>query len=179
MNKEDFLREEYISLREEIKETKSRLFRLAALGIIGMPAAYSTAELYSIDVLILSLPLLMCTVILLYLSESRALMRCGTYIKNKIESGVDGNGDRTIGWESWLSRNDESGPDRRAVDKIIAVFFYLLFTFYYIASSQLAIDLANNKYGILGAASALGFYIAIGILFLWYLFTNYKVSTST
>jgi hypothetical protein len=179
MDKGEFLKNEYISLRDEIKETKTRLFRLAAVGIVGMPSAYTVAKLYSVDALILSLPLLICTLVLIYLAESKALMRCGTYIKYVIENNVEGCLAAGVGWEHWLSKQDSGGPDRRAVDKLMAAFFYLLFVFYYFASSNLAVSLASEKYGVVGMAAVLGLYIAIGIIFLWILFINYKASTST
>ena len=86
MDKFEFVKMEYLTLKEEIKETKNRIFKLAGLGVVGMPAAYFIAKTHKIEALILSLPVLICTLLLLFLSESRALMRCGAYIKESIAS---------------------------------------------------------------------------------------------
>ncbi len=179
MIKRQFLRIEYVSLREEIKETKARLFKLAALGIIGMPAAYSTAKINQIDVLVLSLPLLICAILLLYLSESRSLMRCGSYIKQITENNIEDNTEPKVGWEHWLSENDSGITDKRAVDKLIAIFFYFIFAFYYIAASYLSVVLANDKFKIIGLSVSLGIYLAIGIVFIWFLCLNFNASTRT
>ena len=85
MENDKFLIQQYISLREEVKETKARIFKLAGLGIVGMPASYFLAHTYKLEILIISLPILICTILLLFLAENRALMRCGMYIKEHIE----------------------------------------------------------------------------------------------
>jgi hypothetical protein len=102
MERDKFMEIEYQTLREEIKQTKDRIFKLAGFGLIGMPSAYSFANIYDIQVLVLSLPIMICTIFLLFLSETRALMRCGTYIKNKLEPNINNNADTRIGWEAWL-----------------------------------------------------------------------------
>ncbi|MBB28650.1 MAG: hypothetical protein CME25_07080 [Gemmatimonadetes bacterium] len=67
-----------------------------------MPSAYFLAQSQKVEVLILSLPILICTVLLLYLAESRSQMRCGSYIKDQIEASVSAQVDSFIGWEMWL-----------------------------------------------------------------------------
>ncbi len=85
----DFLIEEYKTLREEIKETKSRIFQLAILGLTGVPSSYFLAESYdNLKILRSSLPILICTFLFFFLSETRALMRCGQFIKENIEPVV-------------------------------------------------------------------------------------------
>ena len=116
MEKSEFLRYEYLTLREEIKETKARIFKLAGIGIVGMPSAYFFAKAYQLEVLVMSLPILICTVVLLYLSESRALMRCGQYIRTKIEPAIiDTHGICGTGWECWLE--EKAKGDRRGGSK--------------------------------------------------------------
>lgn len=180
MDKNDFLLHEYLTLREEVKETKSRIFKLAGFGIIGMPSGYLFAQTYKIDILIMSLPILICTILLLFLSESRALMRCGLYIKNHIEPELVTSSDtHVIGWEEWLEQRSKGMPRRRLVDILVVVFFYILFLFYYIASVALAARTCMAKYGIIGFSSILGIYIALGILFVGFLLISFKHSTST
>lgn len=180
MNRSEFLKLEYETLREEIKETKSRLFKLAGLGVVGMPSAYSLAQVYKIDVLILSLPILICTLVLLYLSESGALMRCGRYIRVRIEAEITNGAGRGVnGWEHWLEERAKGEPNRRRVDQFLAVFFYLVFVFYYVASVSLAAGMAKVSYGDVGFAVALGAYVALGILSLYFLFSGFRRITTT
>ena len=180
MNRADFRKCEYVTLREEIKETKGRIFRLAGLGIIGMPSSYFLAATYELEILILSLPILICIVLLLYISESRALMRGGRYIKTKIESYIEDAGELDVkGWEHWLEQKTSAERGRRTVDKLVTVFFYILFLFYYIASVSLAVETANSQWGVIGFAVTIGFYVGTGILFIGFLGYCFKHSTST
>jgi hypothetical protein len=179
MERSRFLENEYITLREEIKNTKERLFRLAGIGLVGVPAAYSVAKIYDIKVLVLSLPILICIIVLLYMSESRALMRCGSYIKKKIERNVEGNLECQLGWEHWLSKAPKNKSDRRAVDKFLATFFFLLFAFYYGASVHLASTTAYESFGLLGLSLTLAAYSAIGIVFSWFFAINFSASIKT
>jgi len=180
MDKLDLLKLEYCTLREEIKETKNRIFRLAGLGVVGMPAAYFLARTYKIDALVLSLPILICTLLLLFLSETRALMRCGKYIKEEIETATtDENDKMVLAWEHWLEESPKGETDRRLVDKFLTIFFYLLFFYYYVASVYLATDSAHSKFGIYGSALSLAIYVGGGIVFIALLLSNYKGVTST
>lgn len=179
MQREEFLKCEYQSLRDEITETKARIFRLAGFGLVGMPAAYYLAQTYQIEVLVLSLPVLICTLVLLYFAESRALMRCGSYIRNNIEPLVFGREKNRGGWESWLAQNPHGEADRRIVDKLVAFFFYLLFLYYYVASVHLASTNARELFGAVGFAVTLAVYVGIGIVFLAFMITNFRFLTQT
>jgi len=68
MNKDDFLKMEYCTLREEIKETKSRIFKIAGLAIIGTPSAYFLGKALQMELFTLFLPGFICTILLFYLS---------------------------------------------------------------------------------------------------------------
>ena len=110
-----------------------------------MSSAYFLAQSQKVEVLILSLPILICTVLLLYLAESRSLMRCGSYIKDQIEASVSAQVDGFTGWEMWLQKKSAGKEiERRSVDRIVAVFFYLLFIFYYLASVALAARMGES-----------------------------------
>jgi hypothetical protein len=152
MERDEFLLQEYQTLREEIRETKSRIFKLA-FGMLGIPTAYIIAERYQdtsvsagLPVLSLSLPLIVMTLTLLFTAESRALMRTGRYIKNFIEPRVNwdtkpdpiANGAVLRGWETWLEVRSVDEPKRRIVDQLVSYFFYGLFVLYYIGSVLLA-----------------------------------------
>jgi hypothetical protein len=79
MDRGTFLELEYQTLQEEIAQTKDHRFKLVGFGFIGMPSAYYLAnaidKLPDLEVLVLSFPLLICVIVLLYISESRTIMR--------------------------------------------------------------------------------------------------------
>lgn len=181
MDWSEFTKLEYVSLREEIKETKARLFKLAGAALVALPAAQSFASTYKLLALTLFLPLLIIAVVFLFMAESRALMRVGTYIMREIEprittSRVDGT---CGGWENWLSRRRANEPSRRTVDKLVACCFYLLFFFYYAAAVYLAATLAADLFGYVGLGVAYGAYIGLGLLLAGLLAMNFQHSVET
>jgi hypothetical protein len=173
MNKEDFKKMEYCTLREEIKETKSRIFKIAGLAIIGTPSAYFLGKALQMELFTLFLPAFICIILLFYLSESHALMRCGYYIKTNIENEVDNQG-----WENWLEQRTESG-DRRLVDKLVNIFFNFIFIMYYIAAVFEADKIAFKILGTVTAEYIRGIYSGIFIIFIAIMIYSWPRSTST
>ena len=174
VDRSEFIKLEYQTLRKEIEESKSRILRLAGVGLIGTPSAYFLVEAYQIDFLVFSLPVLICIVLLLFLSEIHAIMRCGRYIRTKIEPEVQDH----EGWEAWLEESQRVIPNRRSVDKLVNISFYLLFGLYYIASVSLAGSLALSRYG--GAGYVLySFYTALGVALVYILCKSWGETTST
>lgn len=179
LERSDFLKSEYDTLRIEIKDTKERIFKLAGIGLIGTPVAYFLSSAYSIDAIILTLPVFICTILLLYISESHALMRCGRYIRTIIEPKVkelDGEG-----WEEWLETDERNERDRRFVDKLVNISFYILFILYYIASVLLAGHTAASIFKDVEILVDViyGIYGGLGVVFIYFMLTVWKSSTST
>jgi len=173
MDKHEFMKQQYITLREEVKETKDRIFKTMGFGLVVVPASHFLSQAYKIDTVILSLPILVVVVALIYLAENNALMRCGRYLKLHIEPEIK----EVIGWEVWLETR--SSYDTRAVDKYLSYAFYLLFLVYFAGSVFLVTRFALQTYGTLTTALLLGTYVAIGIWFVIFLFKNIKISTTT
>lgn len=78
------------------------MFRLVIGGGAVVPTAQYLANAYSIGTIMLVLPLIVVVMVMLFLSENHAMMRAGTYIKEEIETHVDG----IRGWETWLNSPD-------------------------------------------------------------------------
>ena len=173
MNKQDFLKEQFLTLRKEIEATKSRIFKSLGFGLVIVPTSHFFAKSYKIDTIILSIPILVIVVALIYLSENNALMRCGRYIRLHIEPEIEG----VIGWEKFLETPSEIDP--RSVDKYLSYCFYLLFFVYFAGSVFLAGRFSLEQYGLTVHSVLLGAYIAIGIWFLTYLLRSIRVSTRT
>jgi hypothetical protein len=180
MRRADFVEHEYLTLRDEIKESKERLFRLAGLALIGPPSAYVFAEAQKLHTLAMTLPILVCSLVLLYLAESHAIMRCGRYIKTRIEGEKDNNGELLAGWETWLEERAKGERDRRVVDKYIALFFYIIFFLYYSAAVALAWDAARTlQLHSPWHEFIVGGYAALGVLLIVFLIWGYKDAIET
>ena len=182
MNRAEFSKAEFEVLKDEIKNSKEKMFKLAVGSIVGIPTAYSIAEKTNIGPLIYSLPFLICTVTLVYLSESLAVMRAGRYIRLYIEPDIVDAGDRSIkGWEDWLEKRHSPSdePHRRSVDRLLALFFYIMFIFYYVVSAILAVQRAIPIYPPVAVAIGVAIYISIGIFFIGFLIYMFKRSVGT
>lgn len=173
MDKAEFQKNQYLTLRKEIEESKNRVFQTMGFGLVVVPGSHFLAQAYKIDTVILSLPLLVIVVALVYLSESNAIMRCGRYIKHNIEPS---NSD-VVGWEKWLELR--SSYDTRDVDKHMSSAFYLLFLVYFAGSVFMAARFSLSEFGSLATAVMLGLYVAVGVWFLLFLIKSRRVSTTT
>ena len=173
MDKAEFLKNQYLTLRKEVEESKNRVFQTMGFGLVVVPGSHFLAQAYKIDTVTLSLPLLVVVVALVYLSENSAIMRCGRYIKQHVEPNVAD----VVGWEQWLEMR--SSYDTRAVDKHMSYAFYLLFLVYFGGSVFMASKFSFTEFGMLPTAALLGAYIAVGIWFLIFLIKSTRVSTTT
>ncbi len=119
----DLRRDYFISLREEIKATKTRVFLLLVIGVIGAPLL--TYMVFHTDQLIMKLvaPFAVLLLLVLYLSEQTMLMRAGRYIRKHIESDEDD-------WEHWIGSFKLRSAERQlfAMFTMVGVFFYTILT---------------------------------------------------
>ncbi len=173
MDKDRFLRIQFESLRDEIRDTKSRIFKTIIAGLTVVPAANVLGTAYEVDVVTISLPILVLVIGLVYLSENHALMRCGRYIHDHIETETPD----AVGWESWLRAPDAF--QKRTTDKLTFQAFYLLYLVYFLGSSWLATSFVTVEYGALQGGILAGAYIAILCVSAIYLYRNQRTSTTT
>jgi len=175
MDSNEFLKQEYLTLREEIRETKDRIFKTMGFGLTVVPGSHLLAEVYKLDIIILSLPILVIVVAIVYLSENHAMMRCGTYIRKFIEPNVA----EVEGWEQWLEKGDYWDQDRRSVDIYLSYAFYLLFFVYFSDSIFVATRFTFDKYGVLLSAILSAIYLSIGLWFMIYMINTIRTTTTT
>jgi hypothetical protein len=142
MDEHDFLRQQYITLRDEIRATKQRAFLIVLLGLIAVPVVAWLAESQGLSYVGPMLPFLVLVLTVLYFVEQNALMRCGQFIRCAIEPQIK----NAPGWETWL----ESKPDLRTMDKYFGGCFLIVFFVFYF----LAVGLAVHQLWISGAAEA-------------------------
>ena len=180
MDPQQFLSLQYQSLREEIRETKARIFQIAAIGLFVLPGGEYLVKTLEVTLVRFILPLLVLCVGLLYLSEHRALMRCGRFIRLEIEPHVPGG---ITGWETWLERRSEArvaSDQPRAVSDYLAWCYMLLLSAYYVTSVTMAGIAARALWPELLLATVAPL-VAYGVLGVWFgriLFTSAR-STRT
>ncbi len=179
MDPKGLLRDEFITLREEIKATKARLFWIVMAGLFGVPALAYIASQGDMFVWLL-LPFSVLVLILVFLSEQSSMMRAGRYIRERIECEKE----MSLGWEAWV----ESLPQFRYMDRhYVACFVIVFFTYYFmtigvairIILAKEATDMTGGNfywYWFYGAIAA----YAIGAI--WAVFTlahHWKATVST
>ena len=132
MEKHDFVKEQYVALRAEIGATKARLFKTVCLGLVIVPVLTYLAEGPEIRFLGPIIPFVIMVLTILFVAEEQALMRCGRYIRERIEPLIE----QGAGWEAWL----ESQSNLRVLDRYLFGCFVITFFVFYFASSGLAIE---------------------------------------
>ncbi|MHB0869983.1 MAG: hypothetical protein ACYC5J_11085 [Chloroflexota bacterium] len=154
MERGRFLELRYLSLRKEIEEGKSRLFKIVAGGFLILPAAESLAFGSDMDLLMVLLPFVVVVFVLLYVSEHNSIRRCSDFIRLQIEPYGGG-----IGWESWVQ--DPTGL-RRTADKCLHWGSLLLAALYYVAAACLACPAAYRLVQHPAAIALLPMYAVVG-----------------
>lgn len=133
MDNSSFAREQFLTLREEIKQTKSRLFWISAMGLFGVPLLTIFASQVERERFVaLLVPYFVLVIILMFLAEQNALMRAGRFIRERLEKDAGA----PSGWEAWL----ESRPDLRLMDRHFFAGFIIVFFVYYFMTIGLALQ---------------------------------------
>lgn len=140
MERQEFLLQQFLTLRDEIKSTKQRLFLIVFIGLIAVPliAYLAQSQATSFGYVAPMLPFLVLVLTVLFFAEQNALMRCGHFIRANIEPQIM----NAPGWETWL----ESKPDLRLMDKYFAgCFMVVFFVFYFLSTAVAIIKLAPES----------------------------------
>ena len=169
--------QQFITLREEIKATKARIFWIVAMGLFGVPLiTYLAESIKGALFLTPMVPYVVLVLIVMFIAEHTALMRAGQYIRRKIEP----NSNQAIEWETWL----ESNTSARLLDKHFVAVFVLVFFVYYFMSIGFAIQTLQSDQG--GDPLPLAWTIAAGVTYvvglIWTLSTllqHWKSATGT
>ncbi len=131
MEKSEFLKHQFSTIRDEIKAIKARIYWTVVMGLFGVPLlTYVAAQAEKFVSLLI--PYLVLVIILLFLAEQSALMRAGRFIRQVIEPNIDS----PVGWETWL----ESRSDLRLMDRHFVACFIIVFFVYYFMSIGFAMQ---------------------------------------
>jgi len=163
MNDTEFLKHQFITLREEIRESKARIFKLVVLGALFVPAAGYAANQLQVVFASASIPFVLVLLMLDFISEQNAIIRAGRYLKEHVEPHISG----VTGWEKWL----ESNHRLRDADRyFFGSFLLMFFIFYGIAAAaaiqSLSIRFSDDEmqYTLSAIAYCLG---GLWVLFVW------------
>jgi hypothetical protein len=131
MEENQFLRDQFASLRNEITSIQVRIFWTVMIGMLGVPTM--TYLTWDTDALVwIVMPFFMLVIIILFLAEHQQMMRAGRFVREEIEPRLTG----TPSWEAWL----ESRPDYRLLDRHFFACFTLIFFVYYAVSVSTSIE---------------------------------------
>ena len=131
MTSDDFIKHEYVTLRDEIRESKTRIFWLLIISVfLVMVAGYMAAE-HPSAFANAAIPFLLLALMLSFIAEQNNIARAGRYLRETVEPRIQD----VTGWEHWL----ESNPRLREVDHYFVIGFSILFLVFFLISSSLAL----------------------------------------
>ena len=131
MATDEFMRQQYMTLRDEIRESKARIFWLLILGIVlVMVSGYLAAE-HPSAFANAAIPFLLLGLMLTFISEQNNIARAGRYLRETVEPRIE----NLVGWEHWL----ESKPRLREVDHSFVLGFSILFLIFFAITTSLTL----------------------------------------
>lgn len=177
MPKDEFMKQQYLTLRDEIRSSKSRVFLILVIGTLFIPIAAFAAKEYGSTFASASMPFILLVLMLAFVMEQNSIVRAGRYLKEHVEPHIEG----VVTWENWL----ESNHRLRDADRYFFGSFLLVLLLFYAIGAGLAIEsLATmrtedwwfNKfnlwYGVIG-------YTVGGIWFVFVLLGHWRMCTRT
>ena len=89
MEPQQIVMQQFQALRAEIDATRSRLFRIVCLGVVVVPVLMYLAEKAEVEFVAAIVPFVVLVLNVLFVSEEHSLMRCGRYMRERIEPLID------------------------------------------------------------------------------------------
>jgi uncharacterized membrane protein YfcA len=150
MATDDFMKQQYLTLRDEIRESKARIFWLLILGmLLVMVAGYLAAE-HPTAFANAAIPFLLLGLMLSFVSEQNNIARAGRYLRETVEPRIE----NIMGWEHWL----EGKPRLREVDHAFVLGFSVLFLiFFSITTSLTLVQLDKSAHDVYVWAAAIAY----------------------
>jgi quinol-cytochrome oxidoreductase complex cytochrome b subunit len=131
MATDEFMKQQFVTLRDEIRESKARIFWLLILGIVlVIVSGYLAAEHPSAFVNA-AIPFVLLGLLLAFVSEQNNIARAGRYLRETVEPQIE----NVVGWEHWL----ETKPQLREVDHWFVLGFSILFLIFFAITTSLTL----------------------------------------
>lgn len=141
MSPDEFSKQQYVALRAEISESKSRVFWLLIAGMfLVLVSGYFAAE-YPSAFANAAIPFLLLALMLSFIAEESNISRAGRYLREVVEPKIGA----LNGWEHWL---ESQGERYREVDRAFVVGFSTIFLTFFVITATLTIrqlDLAGRS----------------------------------
>jgi hypothetical protein len=167
---EEFMKQQYLTLRDEIRASKARIFIILVLGTMVIPAVGYAALASNAVFASASMPFIILVLMLAFVMEQNSIIRAGTYLKHHVEPHMEG----ITTWEAWL----EGNKSLRDTDRYFFGTFLLVFFVFYAIGTGSALESLNGQYPEQGwyggAAYAIG-----GLWFAIVLFRHWHACTAT
>jgi uncharacterized membrane protein YfcA len=169
MPTEDFMKQQYLTLRDEIRESKARIFWLLIIGmLLVMAAGYLAAE-HPNAFANAAIPFLLIGVMLSFVSEQNNIARAGRYLRETVEPTIQD----IVGWEHWL----ESKPKLREVDHQFVIGFSVLFLIFFAITTSLTLTQLDRRASeVYVWAAAIAY--SLGALCIVYVFWRHYTSST-
>jgi hypothetical protein len=150
MATDEFMKQQFLTLRDEIRESKARIFWLLILGmLLVMVSGYLAAE-HPNAIGNAAIPFLLIGLMLSFVSEQNNIARAGRYLREVVEPGIE----NVLGWEHWL----EDKPRLREVDHAFVLGFSVLFlVFFAITTSLTLVQLDRTAHDLYVWAAAIAY----------------------
>jgi hypothetical protein len=137
MTTDEFMKQQFLTLRDEIRESKARIFWLLIIGIVLVMAAGYLAAEHPNAFANAAIPFLLLGLMLSFISEQNNIARAGRYLRETVEPQIE----NLKGWEHWL----ETKPRLREVDHAFVLGFSVLFLVFFAISSSLTLVQLDKK----------------------------------
>ena len=106
MSTDDFMKQQFITLRDEIRESKARIFWLMIIGmLLVMASGYLAAE-YPNAFANAAIPFLLIGLMLSFVSEQNNIARAGRYLRESVEPRVQEQGPGARHGAHWHASQD-------------------------------------------------------------------------
>ena len=159
MTEEEFTRQQYLTLCEEIRSSKGRIFWLLIIGIVLVIVGGYLAAEHPVAFTNAAVPFLLIAVMLSYIAEQNNIARAGRYVREVIEPRYGG----AQGWEKWL----ESKTTLREVDHCFVMGFSVLFLIFIAVATSLTLR-SLDKYQQTWIVMAAGVAYTLGAVLVGY-----------
>jgi len=132
MNRDDFMIQQYLTLRDEIRGCKTRMFWLVVLTTVLIPTLAFVADQYGSLFAGASAPFVVLVLLLAFVVEQNDIIRAGRFVRERIEPNIQD----APGWEEWLESNDRL----RAVDRLFFGSILVIFMVFYAIGMRTALE---------------------------------------
>jgi|GEM_PF-1874773 len=159
MDKDNLIPLVYSALREEIKDSKARIFISMGFGVTAVPSAIQIFK--DVPIILSLLPFIVSALILNIISEKINIAKCASYIRKEIESKITD----FVGWETWLEDVIHTDNVYRKSDRYFKYSILMLFFIYYVGSVIYFIYKIGSDRIVYGISTDL-FKIIVSIIYL-------------